>query len=173
MVVSVGVPAGSDLALYINDRIVRRGPLLSTVFVQSGKSMIASESHVFQRAIMQAIGFPIGQPDTIQYMPKLNMYSVPWVTLKALATETVTPMPVSSDDPGKKRTALVRLSVDSNGLVTDVQYISGDRDLAEAAMEALRSWSFQPFTVHNKPVAVMSILWVVSENGKIWFTSGR
>ncbi len=170
-VVYLRVPAGTRLSLYVNDRLIRQGPFFKNITVQHGKAMLTSDSHLFQRAIMRATGFPMGHPDTIQYIPDLDMYSVPWAALEDLAIETVMPEPSMSS--GKKRTALVRLFVNRDGLVTDVEYASGDHELAAVAMGALRSWRFQPFAVNDRSVSVTSIVGVVFEDGQIRFSDGK
>lgn len=171
VVVYLRVPTGTRLSLYINGRLIRRGPFFRNITVQHGEAMSTGDGHLFQRAIMRATGFPMGHPDTIQYIPDLDMYSVPWMALQDLALETVVPVP--SVSWSKKRVALVRLFVNRNGLVTDVEYASGDHELAEATMDALRSWRFRPFMVNDQPASVTSVVGVVFEDGQIRFSGSR
>lgn len=52
-------------------------------------------------------------------------------------------------------TVVLRLTINTNGDVTDVEVLAGQRaGLTEAAMAAVRQWKYRPATLNGRPVAV-------------------
>jgi TonB family protein len=54
----------------------------------------------------------------------------------------------------RQGTVMLRLTVGSNGRVKDAHVLSGDEDFAEAALNAVREWRYQPYRLDGKPVDV-------------------
>lgn len=61
---------------------------------------------------------------------------------------------------------LLRLSIDKNGHVLIYTIISGDPILAKAALDAVRTWRFEPYTQNGQSVAVI-------QNISFNFVSGK
>jgi TonB family protein len=53
-----------------------------------------------------------------------------------------------------KGTVLLRVIVATDGSVSEVSVISGDPDLAQAAMDAVRQWRYKPTTLNGTPMIV-------------------
>jgi TonB family protein len=62
---------------------------------------------------------------------------------------------------GLEGTVRLRLAVARNGSVEDVQALSGDPVLADAAVVAVRQWRYRPTVLNGKPVPVLTVLTVV------------
>lgn len=54
----------------------------------------------------------------------------------------------------REGTVVLRLTVDANGRVKNVNVLSGDEDFARAALDAVREWRYQPLLLNGKPVDV-------------------
>ena len=49
---------------------------------------------------------------------------------------------------------LLRITIDEQGNVADVQVTSGDPTLAEAAISAVKTWKYRPWMLNGEPVTV-------------------
>jgi hypothetical protein len=50
--------------------------------------------------------------------------------------------------------AIVHVVVDADGKVSSADYVSGFSELKDPALDAVRRWSYKPYTVDGKPVVV-------------------
>jgi protein TonB len=81
------------------------------------------------------------------------------------------PVPINGQTPaprypaaalrrGESGTVLVRVEVDTNGMPAGVALVqrSGSRDLDRAAMEAVRTWRFQPAQRDGQAIAASLVI---------------
>jgi TonB family protein len=178
VVVHVAVPDEVKLTLYVNGKLFRRGPFSRNMMIQNGEITANMAGYSFGLAVMQAIqGGPPPHPDVIQYpLTPGDAYRVPWDTLKSLATVTVAPAysPTESLNvpPQKRGRAVVEVVVNEAGTVREASYAVGDEGLAQAAIQALQQWRFQPFVVNDKPVVIKCDVPVILQDGKVLFAAG-
>jgi TonB family protein len=69
--------------------------------------------------------------------------------------------PVEAKKRGIQGTVRVHVLVDKEGIVRDVELISGDPLLAEAAVQAVRQWRYQSTLLNGEPVEVETAIEVV------------
>ena len=60
------------------------------------------------------------------------------------------------EPPRLEGTVRLRVYVGEDGAVRDVKVLSGDRTLADAAVQAVRQWRYEPMLVDDKPVSVIT-----------------
>ncbi len=185
--VKVVAPAQTRVALYINDRIVRAGPLNQSVMAR-GLALIdtshgTSDPLVLTQTIIagpRKVPVQMLTGDSIISPSRAGgSYKVPWNTLKSQAEEATTLGAVTSRTARMSTTgpcancpfAIVTLSVDQSGLVTDVQRATGNQGIADAAIETLRTWRFRPFVVNGQAVPVTTDVPVKFVEGKLVFES--
>lgn len=174
--VHISMPAGRMMTVYVGGNLFRSGPISKGMMVQNGKAVVSQYGYPFHIALMQAIGVvPTTHPDAIQHNPYTGTYTLPWETLRALTQHVVTPVYSAASDgnvhPNLRGWAVLRVKVDQNGLVSEATYGAGDRNLAQAAIEAVRLWEFKPFSVDGKPVVIEGIIPLILKDGKVVFAS--
>lgn len=65
--------------------------------------------------------------------------------------------------------ALLRVTINESGEVTQVVPASGDEPLLSACQQVVRGWKFRPFVVNGTRVPVIGlILFVVHQDGRLW-----
>jgi len=64
--------------------------------------------------------------------------------------------PEPARQAGVQGTVLLDTVVSVEGAVTQVKFVSGPEALAQAAMDAVRSWRYEPYLVKGQPVTVES-----------------
>jgi periplasmic protein TonB len=62
--------------------------------------------------------------------------------------------PVYVEDMKRQEDVKVLFWVDSSGAVGNVRAIEGDPALAQAAVEAVKQWKYQPYILNGQPVDV-------------------
>jgi protein TonB len=83
-----------------------------------------------------------------------------FVRLKPETAESLLDQRVEPEYPEAARRAHIQGSVvletliNANGRVQQVSAVSGNPDLADAAMAAVRQWRYKPFTVDGKKVPI-------------------
>lgn len=184
-VVKVTVPMMLKVALYINDHIIRAGPITRSVLVR-GLSLIdtsrgTSDSLILTQAIIAGpsrVPVQVLTGESIISPSKTETaYKVPWNALRGQAVGWSTQVDtgnsrivVTSSDVCVSCTwAMVTLNVDQSGVVTDVKRATGNKGIADAAAGILRSWRFHPFIVNGQAVNVTSDVPVKVVDGKIIF----
>jgi protein TonB len=55
---------------------------------------------------------------------------------------------------GIQGNVLLQVVIDTTGKPTNIKVLQGDPILAEAAMDAVRQWRYEPYTIKKKPVEV-------------------
>jgi TonB family protein len=85
-----------------------------------------------------------------------------------LPSSAVAPVPDPGNRPpeypealraqGVGGTVLLKIALSATGTVEDVQVLSGNRALAEAAVEAAREWRYSPALVEGRPTAVYFVV---------------
>ena len=62
--------------------------------------------------------------------------------------------PPEAKDQHIQGVVLLRAIIDKEGNVSNLELISGDPTLAEAAIEAVKQWKYKPFLLNGDPVEV-------------------
>lgn len=75
---------------------------------------------------------------------------------KRLASTVRPAYPDVARQAGLEGTVRLRIYVGEDGAVRDVKVLSGDRTLADAAVQAVRQWRYEPMLVDDKPVSVIT-----------------
>lgn len=57
-------------------------------------------------------------------------------------------------------TVLLQVLINKNGIVEDVQLISGHPELTEAAIKAVKKWKYKPYLLQGEPAEVETIIQV-------------
>ncbi|MGA2906122.1 MAG: TonB family protein [Terracidiphilus sp.] len=63
-------------------------------------------------------------------------------------------------------TVVLHATIAKNGAIKDLQVVSGSPMLQQAAMDAVRTWRYKPYTLSNEPVEVDTTISVVFTLGK-------
>lgn len=81
---------------------------------------------------------------------------LPEVDSKQLTRTSDLVMPKLSQKAMKRTpgTVVLRLTIDERGTVTQVRAVSGDAELAKAAVDAVKQWRYAPYLQDGKPTAV-------------------
>jgi TonB family protein len=59
---------------------------------------------------------------------------------------------------GLKGKVFIRVVIGSDGRVEKTELKEGNRELAEAAMDAMRFWTYEPYISNGQPVRVQTIV---------------
>lgn len=62
--------------------------------------------------------------------------------------------PKEADRNKTQGTVILRATIDKNGTVSNIAIISGDLILADAAVDAVRNWKFEPYTQSGQSIEV-------------------
>jgi TonB family protein len=56
-------------------------------------------------------------------------------------------------------TVVIKAMIDKNGMIQNAEIVSSpDESLSQAALDAVRQWRYQPYTLNGEPVAVMTTI---------------
>lgn len=176
VIIYLAIPAGTNVTLYVDGRLIRSGPLLKNIMVRDGKIVNSTMGYSLAAAAVYAFRLaPQQDADTIQYDARSDTYMIPWRALRALVRESVAPtFPLTAGgtiDHQKARWAIVRVDVDETGMVSGVTYATGDPALAQAAIDAFMQWEFEPFVVRGRAVKIRSLVPVKLQGGQISFAA--
>jgi len=82
---------------------------------------------------------------------------VPSDTVQGLLIRKVAPVyPPLARQARIQGTVILRATIDKTGSVANLQLISGHPMLAPAAIEAVKEWKYQPYTIEGQPVEVQT-----------------
>jgi len=62
--------------------------------------------------------------------------------------------PVEAREQGIQGTVLLNAIIDEEGNISDLELISGDPTLAQAAIDAVKQWKYRPYLLNGNPVQV-------------------
>jgi TonB family protein len=68
---------------------------------------------------------------------------------------------------------ILQVSIDESGTPSVQRFITGHPLLAQAAIDAVRKWKYQPFEVDGKPAAVVTLVMVPFGDNKTQAANGR
>ena len=77
--------------------------------------------------------------------------------------------PASAKKSNVSGSVVVEMTVDKKGKVSSAEVLSGDPDLADAALEAARKWTFTPATLDGNPIQVktrITFTFALARNGR-------
>jgi TonB family protein len=69
--------------------------------------------------------------------------------------------PVGAKSMQISGTVRLRITIRKDGTVGDLQAISGPKELIPSAVEAVKHWRYQPYSINNDPIAVETFIDVV------------
>jgi len=85
---------------------------------------------------------------------------IPGETMQKLLTHKVEPAVPEASQPALRGTVTLEAVIGKDGGVRDVHPLSGPEPLAEAALDAVRWWRFEPYRIRGKAVEVETTLTV-------------
>jgi protein TonB len=104
---------------------------------------------------------PPPQPETTPIAPPRKPLVVSQGVQLALLVHRVEPIyPSFARQAHREGTVELRATISSDGVVRDVQVLSGDRVLAQAAREAVAQWRFRPTMLNGVAVEVITFVTV-------------
>ncbi|MGH9898022.1 MAG: energy transducer TonB [Pyrinomonadaceae bacterium] len=63
---------------------------------------------------------------------------------------------------------LLRITIDEEGVIREINLIRGNKPFSDASVEAVREWKFRPFSADNKPISTKaSVMFVFGKDGTI------
>lgn len=62
--------------------------------------------------------------------------------------------PREAREKGIQGDVIVRATIDTKGHISEVEVVSGDPMLADAALKALKHWKYRPYVLNGQPVEV-------------------
>lgn len=99
-----------------------------------------------------------------QFIPTNSLNRTPGVPILVPDTSPINPgrliFKTNAKYPKEARkrkvegTVVLEVTVEKNGVLDEISILSGDLTLADAAVDAVRTWTFQPYTQSGKPVQV-------------------
>ncbi len=76
-------------------------------------------------------------------------------------THALPAYPVSQrDKPGTEGDVMVEIVIDRAGNVSNPKVVSGPAGLRQSALDAVRSWKYEPPTLDGQPVSVQMLVTV-------------
>ena len=183
--VDIAIPAGKRVALYIDNDLKYSGKPTNNLLIR-GVELFPNAIEVASNTLLaQMIAYPSKDTKNLQHIrqgaviaPPDNsinrIYTVSWNTLKEYLKD---PIPDTSTILSQKQdcaecsVAILRLALDTEGNISKLEQIGGNKDVAVVAIAALYQCKFNPFLAGGRAVAVQSIVPVKIENGKILFDS--
>jgi protein TonB len=69
--------------------------------------------------------------------------------------------PVEAKEKRVSGTVVLQALIGTDGVVDDLQVVSGPDLLRQAALDAVKTWRYRPYLLNGEPVAVRTIINVV------------
>jgi len=76
----------------------------------------------------------------------------------ALASNVAPSYPDAARADGKTGVVILKIVVDTKGVVIDVQLMRGEEPFASAAIDAVKKWRYQPATYNGQPITVYHVV---------------
>jgi protein TonB len=96
--------------------------------------------------------------------PEAAMASIEPVALPEAAARGLLlqqPAPAYPDSAkGQSGTVILQVFVSREGMVQDAKFLQGSLVFARAAIDAVKQWHFQPYTMNGRPVSTVTSLTV-------------
>lgn len=92
-------------------------------------------------------------------MPSIEPVSLPESTARNLLLQQAAPLYPDSAK-GQSGTVVLQVLVGRDGTVQDAKFLQGSLVFARAAIEAVKQWRFQPYTMNGRPVSTVTSLTV-------------
>src|SRR5207302_11474414 len=90
-------------------------------------------------------------------LPSIVAVNVPELTERALRTEQP-PLGYPASAAGKQGTVTLQVLIGRDGTVQVAKFLQGSLAFARAAIDNVRQWKFNPYTVTGRPVSVQTNL---------------
>jgi TonB family protein len=90
-------------------------------------------------------------------MPSIEPVTVPEATARNLLLQQPAPAYPESAK-GQSGTVVLQVFVGRDGAVQDAKFLQGSLVFARAAIDAVKQWHFQPYTMNGRPVSTVTSL---------------
>jgi protein TonB len=90
-------------------------------------------------------------------MPSIEPVDVPEATERGLLTEQPT-IEYPANLKGQAATVVLQVLISREGMVQDAKFMQGSLGFARAAIDGVKAWKFQPYSMNGRPVSVRSVL---------------
>jgi TonB family protein len=85
----------------------------------------------------------------------------PNVTPAKLVHSELPKYPKDAKKAGISGTVVLKAMIAKDGSVNNLEYVSGPKELTDAAIKAVKKWKYQPMLINGKPVEVDTHISVV------------
>ena len=110
-------------------------------------------------------GIPEYSNQPVRELPKRVNIS-PGVAQGLLASKTLPVYPIDAKKAGVTGTVVLTAVIGTDGLIKDLQIVSGPDLLQQAALDTVKQWRYRPYLLNGQPVEVRTTINVI-------FTLGR
>jgi len=69
--------------------------------------------------------------------------------------------PIEAKKAGVSGTVVLSATIGTDGIVKDLQVVSGPQMLQQAALDAVRSWRYRPYLLNGQPVEIHTTVNVI------------
>jgi protein TonB len=97
-------------------------------------------------------------------MPSIEPVSLPEAAARNLLLQQAAPLYPDSAK-GQSGTVVLQVLVGRDGTVQDAKFLQGSLVFARAAIDAVKQWRFQPYTMNGRPVSTVTSLTVSFKPG--------
>jgi protein TonB len=102
---------------------------------------------------------PGGNKSPDAAMPSIEPVAIPEAAARNLLVQQ--PAPAYPDSAkGQSGTVILQVVIGRDGSVQDAKFMQGSLVFARAAIDAVRQWRFQPYTMNGRPVSTVTSLTV-------------
>jgi protein TonB len=119
------------------------GPFIPGVASNGGSGDVFSSLNAGTRPIMPAAPLPVARPITVSHMSEGDLVR------KILPT-----YPVLARSARIQGQVVLQAIISKQGIIENLQVLSGHPLLVPAAIEAVRQWRYRPYVLNNEPVEV-------------------
>ena len=90
-------------------------------------------------------------------MPSIEPVDVPEATERGLLTEQPT-IEYPANLKTQTATVVLQVLISREGTVQDAKFMQGSLGFARAAIDGVKAWKFQPYSMNGRPVSVRTVL---------------
>lgn len=106
--------------------------------------------------------FGNGRPVTIVRPPAPATVHLPSKFVEGfLIYKSIPQYPIIANTAGVQGTVVLQATISKSGTIENLQVISGPQMLQQAAIEAVKSWSYRPYRLNDQPVEVETTVNVI------------
>jgi hypothetical protein len=178
--IHLSIPSDMSITLKIEGKLLSAGILTTGMIIKGGKIVEARNDIDAKYALTKALMTPpknanvveddeavLAPPDSRPYLP----YQVSWKKLESLIIESPTSgYSVSTTTACPNcNFAVLQVVLSEDGQITEGNYITGDKELADAGVQVLRQYKFKPFVIDGHAVKARTLVALKVANGQLIF----